>query len=59
MSSDKNKNSSTEKNLMETSRHAKNESSQKNYNKKKEGINRKHRLIYQENSEKISKQLRE
>ena len=44
---------------METSRHAKNESSQKHYNKKKEGINRKHRLVYQENSEQIGKQIRE
>jgi len=57
MSSDKNKNSSTEKNLMETSRHAKNESSRKHYNKKKEGINRKRRLVYQENSEQIGEQI--
>ena len=59
MSSHKNKNSSTEKNLMETLRHAKNESSQKHYNKKKEDINRKRRLLYKENSEQINKQRRE
>ena len=59
MSSHKNKNSSTEKNLMETSRHAKNESSRKHYNKKKEGINRKRRLVYQENSQQIGEQIRE
>ena len=59
MSSAKNNNSSSEKNLMETSRQAKNESLRKHYNKKKEGINRKCHLIYQENSEKIGKQIRE
>ena len=59
MSSEKNNNSSSEKNLMETSNHAKNESSQKHYNKKKEGINRKRRLVYQENSEQIGEQIRE
>ena len=59
MSSDKNNNSSSEKNLMETSRHAKNESSRKHYNKKKEGINRKRRFVYQENSEQIGEQIRE
>ena len=59
MSSEKNNNWSREKNLMETSRHAKNESSRKHYNEKKEGINRKSHLIYQENSEQIGKQIRE
>ena len=44
---------------METSRHAKNESSRKHYNKKKEGINRKRRFVYQENSEQIGEQIRE
>ena len=59
MSSEKKNNSSSEKNLMETSCHAKNESSRKHYNKKKEGINRKFHLVYQENSEKIGEQIRE
>ena len=44
---------------METSCHTKNESSWKHYNKKNEDINRKRRLIYQENSEKIGEQIRE
>ena len=44
---------------METLRHTKNESSRKHYNKKKEGINRKRHLIYQENSEQIGEQIRE
>ena len=35
------------------------ETSWKHYNKKKEGINRKRRLIYQENSEQIGEQIRE
>ena len=59
MSLEKNNNWSSEKNLMETSRHTKNESLQKHYNKKKEGINRKRRLVYQENSEQIGEQIRE
>ena len=58
MSSEKNNNWSSEKNLMETSHHKKNECSRKHYNKKKEGINRKRRLIYQENSEQIGEQIR-
>ena len=44
---------------METLHHTKNESSRKHYNKKKEDINRKRRLLYKENSEKINKQKRE
>ena len=59
MSSDKNKNLITEKSLMETSRHVKNKSLRKHYNKKKEDINRKCRLLYKENSEQINKQRRE
>ena len=44
---------------METSRRTKNESSRKHYNKKKEGINRKRHLVYQENSEQIGEHTRE
>ena len=59
MLSKKNNNWSSEKNLMEKSHHTKNESSWKHYNKKKEDINRKHHLLYKENSEQINKQRRE
>ena len=59
MSSAKNNNLNSEKNLMETSRRTKDESSRKHYNKKKEGINRKRRFVYQENSEQIGEHIRE
>ena len=59
MPSEKNNNWSSEKNLMETSHHTKNESSRKHYNKKKEDINRKRCLLYKDNSDQINKQRRE